>query len=88
MPGRQLALEQRRHRRLRLAGAETGRRAAVDLGRRKAVVMHHLIRTVGSLHRDQRPERHHLAAGTARLQRDESVPAAAETADSACTFTW
>ena len=48
-------------RRFRLAGAEARRGAAVDVGRRIAVVALHEVRPERLLDRDERAERHHLA---------------------------
>ena len=50
-PARQRPVEHRGNGRLRLARAEARRRAAVDLGGREAVVVHHLIGPVAAARR-------------------------------------
>ncbi len=65
---RQHALEQAGHRGLGLPRAVPRRGSAVDLGGRKTVVMHHLVRAVAAAHLEHRAERHHLAPVVARLQ--------------------
>ncbi len=53
---------------LRLAGAVARRRSAIDLGGGVAVVVHHLIGSVPTLHRHDGAERHHSTSGAARVQ--------------------
>src|SRR5471032_757074 len=64
--------------RLRLVRRIAGGRAAVDVGGGVAVVAHHHFRAEGRRHFDQRRQRHHLAAGVARLQRADIVGEGAE----------
>ena len=59
-PPRQGLQRQPLHERDRLAGADPGREAAVDIGRGERVVVHDPVGAEGLPSPDQRAERHHL----------------------------
>ena len=64
----------------RRAGGHTRRRHALHLGRRIEIVARHAIRDRRIPQLGDRSDRHHLAAGVARLQAHQVLPVAPEPA--------